>query len=156
MIEHAPLLNLDNLSEFPTVIVHGERYALVPPDALTAIDYHRYGRMAPRLEALWNQDDFTDAEAQEFETILDRLTRIVLKAPAVVHEKLTDVQRLQIVQTFLSLSRPQILLPAPATVKPTEDLTLTGASSPHVSPGSTGETPSSGSLPRPSESSVLA
>lgn len=106
----APLLNLDTLTEHPSVLIDKHAYALTPPEALSAVDYHRIGKIAPRMFALWESETaLTPEQEVELEETLDRVCRIILKAPDEVHDRLTDLQRLSIYQTFLTLPQETLL-----------------------------------------------
>ena len=67
--------------------------------------------------------------------LLDRLCRLLFKAPQEIHDRLTDVQRLQVAQAFIALQRGTLPVPAGANEAPAATLhareepeTSTGAS----------------------------
>ena len=148
MADRAPLLNLDSLTEHPTVVIDDVQYALTPPDCLPILSYHRIHRRGPRLFELFGKvnEDLTDAEGQELEQILDELCREVLEAPAEVHTRLTDVNRMAIYQAFLELPLTGLQMVGRATTEATtETKKRTGARSSRGSRASTEATQSAGS-----------
>lgn len=148
-----PLLNLDTLTERATVAIDGTPYALLPPDALSAVDYHRFRRLTPRLETLWNQETpLMPDEEKELEQILAALCSIVLEAPPDVHARLTDMQRLAVYQAFLKL--PQNTLPHLTGSQKTTGRIRTGARSQPASRTHTAATRSPGLPARRSASSA--
>lgn len=141
------LLDLDTLTEHPSVIIDKHAYELTPPEALSAVEYHRIGKIAPRMFALWESaTELTPEEEVELEQTLDRVCRIVLKAPDEVHERLTDLQRLAIYQTFLTLPQ-EVLLPivGQPPLRGRNPMSGIGAISPPVSHDSTAAPPPNGS-----------
>lgn len=128
-----PILTLDTLTEYPTVQIDGHAYALLPADALPVDAYQQFERVSTRFTALWKKPDRTPEERTELAQLLDTLCRAVLQAPPDVHERLSDIQRLQIAQAFLELPHVGLQgLGQRTTLKPS-----TGASSPRGSNGST-------------------
>jgi hypothetical protein len=99
-----PILRLEALEEFPTVEISGTRYALRPPDALPLSKIKRFQSLAPRLDALWNQEQHTADDDREISLILRGLTEICLEAPGEVLDTLVDAQHWMIYRAFLGLS----------------------------------------------------
>lgn len=130
-----PLLNLTTITEYPTVQIDGEKHALLPPDALSVTDYHRFNQMSPRLAKLWSQSTLNDAESEELKGLFKSIAALVLQAPADVLERLTDIQRLQVYQAFTKL--PSASLRAMAVEAPETTAKPTGAKSRRGLPGST-------------------
>ncbi len=155
MATPSPLLSLDTLTEAPSVIIDQHAYELTPPEALSAVEYHKIGKIAPRMFALWESaTELTPEEEVELEQTLDRVCRIVLKAPPEVHDRLTDLQRLAIYQTFLTLPQ-EVLLPivGQPALRGRNPMSGIGAISPPASPASTAAPPTSGSTRSRSRSS---
>ena len=148
MADRSPLLTLDSLTEYPTVVIDDVQYALTPPDCLPILGYHRIHRLGPRLFELFGKIDvdLTEAEGQELEQILDQLCRVVLQAPADIHARLTDVHRMAIYEAFLGLPLTGLQMAGRATTEATtETKKRTGARSSRASRASTEATQSAGS-----------
>lgn len=128
----AKLLNLDTLTDRPTVIVDGVAYPLRAVDGFSILEFKRHMKAAPRIGELLDREDLTEDEGAELSRLLDASARRVLAAPADVHDKLNDMQRLQVYSVFLSLPgshRPTVTMPgaAPTTLDETIPPTTTGA-----------------------------
>ncbi len=150
-----PILEIEALEEYPTVIIGKTAYALCPPDALTLAALKRFTKLAPQIDELFRLENPTPEQEQELSAALDRMTRLVLEAPEDVYQRLTDVQRWQIYRAFLGLSSRQIqsataateAMLAPAPAAPTGRATRpTGVRSSRGSSGSTGATRARGSM----------
>lgn len=114
------VLNLDRLTDRPVVVIDGAEHRLYTIDLLPPLENYRLRKMLNRIEELSKQDDLSDAEKDELggpetdetedvdgETVkirrgglLDKATRVILKAPLDVHAKLRDHQRVEIIQLF--------------------------------------------------------
>lgn len=144
-----PLLRLQTLTECPSVEIDRKLYQLTPPEALDLVSVVKletfqatYGTLAQRLTAGERSDD----DLLEAERAVDELVRIVLRAPAAVIDRLSGMQRLNVVSVFFELSPngARATAPTPGRSRPT------GANSPRNSRGSTAVARSSGSpAPRP-------
>jgi len=100
-----PVLSLDTLVERRFITINGTPYTLVNDGELSILDYHRLGKRAAKVEALWGRVELTDEEVTELTEALDWLCRLVLDAPPEVHDKLLDQHRLQVVMAFTNLHR---------------------------------------------------
>jgi hypothetical protein len=130
---NTPLLTLDTLTEYPTIVIDGTAYALLPPDALPITTYQTFSELAGRFDALWKQKTRAADEEQQLADVLDQICRLTLQAPPDVHGRLTDLQRLQITQAFLELPRQGLQgVTQQLPVRP-----KTGASTPRGFNGST-------------------
>lgn len=102
-----PLLQLTTLVDRPSVEIDGVKYALLMPDTLSLLDYQRLSLRVPRLEELWTQavgeTPLTEAQETELREAFQEVCGIILRAPEAVQAKLTDLQRVQIYQSFLAL-----------------------------------------------------
>ncbi len=152
------VLNLDRLTDRPVVVINGAEHRLYTVDLLPPLENYRLRKMLKRIEELSTKEDLTDAEIDELagpesdeteevdgETVkvrrgglLDKATRIILKAPLDVHQKLRDHQRVEIIQLF---PVPSLILKytAAATEKAAEAETEpipTGSTSAPESPAS--------------------
>ena len=101
-----PILNLDTLAERAVVRVDGADYELLNPGELSVLDFHKIGKRAERVETMLKQEsDLSEGQVAELTEALDALCRIVLRAPSEIHQRLTDMQRLQVSQAFTDLQR---------------------------------------------------
>jgi len=145
----APLLDLDTLTEHPSVKIDGVLYGLTPMDALSVLHLHRFQTLAPALGRLFQKRaTITKAEAKETETILTELCEILLDAPPEVRAKLNPVQRLSVYAAFLELPRPSFLRrvePTAGTRRKTTRPSQTGGPSSRASRASTAARRSTGS-----------
>lgn len=131
-----PLLDFSTLVDQAHVRIDGTLYPLRHRDALSLLQAKRLERQAPRVGALLQQDDLTEAEAAEASTLLAAICRAVLDAPEDVHQRLTDMTRLEVMHAFMQLrmtTRAQVG-GAPAATSPTRS---TGAKRSRASSGST-------------------
>lgn len=100
----APLLSLEGVTELPAVEIQGTRYAMQTPNSLPIAGIRRFMRLGPRIDELFSKEEPTPEELTELATLLDSFTRLVLDAPASVHDTLSELGRWQIYQAFLGLS----------------------------------------------------
>jgi hypothetical protein len=98
-----PLLNFSTLLEGPIVGIDGERYHVRHPDGMCLGDFKRVELAAPRMAALTQAPSLTPAESKELSQVLDTLCRVVLDAPAEVHDRLHESQRVAILNLFMRL-----------------------------------------------------
>lgn len=116
----APILNLDTLAVRSSVAINGVKYGLRHTDELSVVQAHRLGRYAERydelVEVTKTGQALSEEDAQELADALEAIAPIALDAPPDVLQALTDLQRFQVVQTFISLSpirrRPTRAIPA--------------------------------------------
>lgn len=101
-----PVLSLDTLVERATVAIDGKPHELRNGAELSILDYHRIGRQGAAVEKMLAQGaDLSDAQVSELTRLLDAMLRVVLLAPAEVMDRLSDGQKLQVVQAFSDLQR---------------------------------------------------
>lgn len=134
-----PILNLDTITELPTVAIDGVAYTLLTLDALPVSGMLRLRKVGRRFDALHNQDERTDEEDRELDALADTICRTILQAPPGVHDKLVGQQRIAVVQAFQQLPSPRsrsLATGSRATQRP-ETTTSTGASSYRGSRGTT-------------------
>lgn len=133
-----PLLELSTLDpvDRPYVAIDGARYDLMAPSDFGLIGLNRLDRMVDRINAMQGRqkssDPLTDEEAAELTGILATTVGEVLRAPAEVRERLTDIQRLAILQAFTPAS--PMAVRTKRTKRPTR---RTGASSSRASRAAT-------------------
>lgn len=139
----APVLEIKKIVDRDVVRFEDQTYELLQADQLSIVEYTRYATLFNRSVELTEKiqnDTITPSEEQELERAVDRMARILLRAPAEVHDQLTSRQRQRIVMSFLRLP-PMLSLPAAADQAPSAS---TGASSSPHSSASMEATPSGG------------
>ncbi len=137
-----PVLEINTLLPKDVIAIDGVTYELIRPDQfLSLFDYSRYERLFNRVVELTTKDDVTDAEEVELNAAVDRMARMVWRAPAEVHDQLTPRQRMQVVTAFLRLPATNRATPA---AEPAPTLPLIGAQNSPDSNASTEAIPSAG------------
>ena len=115
------LLDLDALTDEATVRIDGQPYRLLTMPQVPPLDLHRLGRLGTRMEVLGQQAELSAEEEQEAEALPAQMVALILDAPAVVLKKLTNRQRMRIVETFTMRPIGFLRLPmAPAPEAPAE------------------------------------
>ncbi len=135
-----PLLNLDTIAPAASVIIDGVPYAIQSPDGLTLMGLRQVRPMIVRLELLRGEITLTDEQAAEEKALLNGVCRVVLSAPDAVQDKLSDLQRMAIYTSFLSLPSSMLHLLGARTLTGATLPTvakMTGAKSSRSSNGST-------------------
>lgn len=108
-----PILKLDTLVERRTVMIDGASYGLVNSGELSILDFHRIGYQGRNVENLMaQQEDLNDEQVEAVRRLLDSMCKVLLLAPVEIHARLSDNQRLQIVQAFTGLLRAEAAPPA--------------------------------------------
>jgi len=135
----APILNLSNLIDKPTIVLaDGTSCRMVTHGLLPPLESHRLIKMSERAQMLVQKNgNLTPEEEKELAALPDQMCRIVLLATDEQHKQITDLERWEIVSTFLSPPR----MNPPAERGPTEAAIPTGAISSPDSSGSTAAAP---------------
>lgn len=103
------LLDLTTIVEKFHIRIDGAPHILAHPDALTLAQTMRMDAIRPRMIELLNSfrsGELTPDQEIELGQLLDRGCRVILDAPAVVHDRLVDTQRISILEAFITL-RPR-------------------------------------------------
>jgi hypothetical protein len=109
-----PLLDLETLdpAERPFVTIDKVEYDLAVPGDFTLLEYHRIEKLAGRIgelraltAELADDDELRDSHTRMLSSILDDEVALVLRAPADVRSRLSDVQKLVVVEAFGQASR---------------------------------------------------
>lgn len=96
------LLDLNTLIERPRVRIDGTSYEILSPDELSILQSEGLARDAGRLERLARTDPPTvEAEAELLALVIDLSDRIMVGVPAAVRKRLSEQQRLQIIEVFV-------------------------------------------------------
>ncbi len=106
-----PLLTLEMLEpERDFVVIDGEPCELVAREELSLLDRARVHRLGLRVSALFESEDPTDVQEAVASGALKEIARLLLpNAGGEVLAKLSDGQRLELMQVFTSASAMQML-----------------------------------------------
>ena len=108
MADSSPLLDIATLADRPKIRIDGTLYEIVSPDELSIIDCHRLAALGRRLDALMAAAELSTADEAELGQVIGALAgRIMIGVPDEVARRLTDGQRLAVIEGFTGL------LPAP-------------------------------------------
>lgn len=98
-----PILDLETITDLPTVAIDGVSYTLLTLAALPVSGMLRLRKVGKRFDALHNLEDRTPEEDRELDALADTICRTILQAPPEVHEKLVGQQRIAVCQAFQQL-----------------------------------------------------
>jgi hypothetical protein len=135
-----PTLSIETLIPAVSVVIDGTEYAIRSRKQLSIIESTQVASWGERLialvtRALAGEDALTPEEEAEAPRLLDRICRVVLRAPEEVHARLTDEDRSALWKLFSQLPSPP---PLQATgAKTQRRARTTGASSRRGSSAST-------------------
>lgn len=100
----APLLSLSTPNR-PFLTIDGQPYELAVPDDFGLVEVNRLQGILARLNAIRPRaDELSEAEVASLVEILRVGAALTLRAPAEVLERLTDRQRLAIIDAFATAS----------------------------------------------------
>lgn len=115
------VLTLAALTDRSTITIDGQAYDLINPEELSIVDTHRVGKWGARVQELYKDiDSGTDEQVAELASLLDKLCRVLWKAPAEIHDRLTDTQRLAVAMAFTALQRGTLPVPEGASEIPAQ------------------------------------
>lgn len=100
------VLSLSTLFEPVHVRIDGAPHRLMHEDALTLEQTLVLERLGPRVNELFQKmrnESINDDERFELDVALDRTCRLVLDAPDVVHQRLTQKHRFAVLKAFMDL-----------------------------------------------------
>ena len=113
------VLALATLTDRSTITIDGQAYDLINPEELSIVDTHRVGKWGSRVQELYKDiDSRPEADIAELAELLDKLCRMLWRAPGEVHDRLTDNQRLSIAMAFTGLQRGTVPVAAGANEEP--------------------------------------
>jgi hypothetical protein len=95
-----PLLDLKTQAETAVIEIDGSQYPLLSAMQLPLAPYMRTESRSAQLYALIEKTDRTADDDATMSRLMDQCCRDVLGAPDEVHAKLTDVQRLAVLNVF--------------------------------------------------------
>lgn len=97
------VVTLDSLVDGTHVLIDGNPHELLTPKRIPWGDSKRFDRYWRRiLDLMQKEDNVTDAELDELDTLPDLMCRLVLLAPNEVHASLTNPQRMDILNAFMA------------------------------------------------------
>lgn len=115
------ILALATLTDRSTISIDGQAYDLINPEELSIVDTHRVGKWGARVQELYKDIEVrNEDEIGELGSLLDKLCRMLWRAPAEVHDRLTDNQRLAVAMAFTALQRGTLPVPEGARQEPAE------------------------------------
>jgi len=100
------VLSLNTLFEPVHVRIDGAPHRLMHEDALTLEQTLLMEKLGPRVNDLFKKlrdESIVDEERLELDVALDRACRLVLDAPDVVHQRLTQKHRFDVLKAFMDL-----------------------------------------------------
>lgn len=110
-----PILSLTTLTSSPLITIDGVAYELLHPQAVSLGQLRRIKQLGVDITALENKAEPTPEEDARLSQLMAALCGLVLKAPAEVLAGLTDLQRQQVVVSFIQL-RSTLRAPAAGAV----------------------------------------
>lgn len=140
-----PVLDLSTLHEGAPIRIDGRLYHILSADALSLRALKQLETLAPRVGVLLQRADLVDADAEECSDGLARICTLILDAPPEVQARLSDQQRVRVMEAFTQLRSSRAATPAGANT--------TASAGRKRSPGSRGSTaarPRTGTRPSPS------
>lgn len=96
-------LNFSTIAGGMPITIDGKPYTIRHPESLPLASYKQLETKLPRLGHLMVKAGLTAPQANELATLLADVTNEVLDAPDDVRSKLTDVQRVLIMDVFMKL-----------------------------------------------------
>ena len=96
-------LSFSTLHEGLPITIDGQPYQIRHPDSLTLGALKDLELLAPRLGVLLQRPNLTPQEEKQLSTGLAKVCQLALDAPAEVQARLTDAQRLKVVEAFTQL-----------------------------------------------------
>lgn len=132
-----PLLELDSLIERPKIKIDGELYEIAAPEELSVIDTQRVASLGRRLDNLLKQEGAAQAKILQ-DTLGDIIAIVMSPVPADVRARLSDGQKMSVVEVFSMLSLARKTQLAGATIPQILKAIMANT-------GATGEKPQPGS-----------
>jgi hypothetical protein len=129
---HAPLLDLDTLTERAFVLIDGVRYELPKSDELSVLTNHRLTKLGIGLSAIENLENPSESDDEEYERLLKQLCDLVLLAPDDVKARLLSGQRVAVALAFTQLRRMTRPLPVGAPIETAREMPPVEAASPEA------------------------
>ena len=103
MADQKPAFSFSTLHTGTPITIDGKPYQIRHPDSLSLGTLKRLELLAPRVGLLLQRDDLTPSDEQELSELLSTLCALMLDAPAEVEARLSDTQRVAILEAFTQL-----------------------------------------------------
>lgn len=113
----SPVLSLSTLSEGLPIKIDGQTYEIRHPNMLSLGAILRFEALRPRILPLLEKEDLSEAEGEELSRLLATVTEMFLDAPPDVRGRLTDQQRVLVMQAFVQLRSTRTTPTAGATTR---------------------------------------
>ncbi len=144
------LLKLDTMVKRPKITIDDRFYSIISPDELPVFTSHMLAAKGRQIDALMRKDALDDAEGAELKQLVtDIADRIMEPVPVEVREKLSDAQRMSVIEAFTALLLSKKTGTAAALIRGLVP-NSTGAKSSPASSAFSAATPPAGSTQSPS------
>jgi len=146
-----PLLDLDTLVVRPVIRIDGEACEILSPDELPVLTSHALASKGRRMDELMKLPELNRDQRGELEALVQQISGAIMEpVPQALRDKLSDAQRMAVIEAFTALLLSKKAGTAAALFKglaprASDPPPSTGASAPPGSSGSTAETPATGS-----------
>lgn len=102
-MNHA-LLNLDTLINRPAISIDGKRYEILAPEELPVLTSHMLAARGRRMDELMKSAELSGEEKEELVAIVAELSGAIMEpVPLEIREKLSDAQRVSVIEAFTAL-----------------------------------------------------
>lgn len=99
-----PLLDLDTLVVRPTIAIDGQAHEILAPDELPVLTTHLLASKGRRMDELMKSAELGAAEQAELGRLVREISdAIMAPVPAKVREKLSETQRVSVIEAFAAL-----------------------------------------------------
>lgn len=147
-----PLLELRTLIDRPKIVIDARPHELLSPEELPVLTSQRLAAQGRQMQALMDQPSLSTAEGDELKRLVAAISDTIMEpVPGEVRAKLSDAQRLSVVEAFTMLLLSKKTGTAAALIKGLVPSSTGASSSPGFS-ASTAGTPATGSPRRRSRS----
>lgn len=109
MADKTPALDLVLSPDRPIVRVDKKSYELRTINELTLVQFKRLETIGPQLGALLQSDALTKDQGEDLSRLLAEVCQLALLAPPTLHAKLGDLNRILIVDCFMTLLPPTLV-----------------------------------------------
>lgn len=141
-----PLLDLTSLIERPKILIDGDTHEMASPEELSVIEIQQVASLGRRLDQQLKQDGA--AQGKVISDTLNAIIAIVLApVPEAVRAKLSDPNKLSVIEVFTMLSHARKTQLAGATIPQIVKALMAGLA---------GNTPATGAKPSPGSSGSTA
>ena len=115
------VLKLDDLVDRAIVRIGETPYEMKNAEELSILDFHAIGKHGQKVARLMATPDLSDDDVTTLHSALRVLVAIILIAPPEILDRLNDMQRVAIAETFTRLQDEKNLKTATPTVEQSEE-----------------------------------